>query len=139
MWLEDEPHKKEPYLMRLQKDRHYVRITERVTEAEQLLVSNDWHVLIVDLLIPYSAAEASRYGHGPYIGLHFLKTHRVLMASKRCCPVIFTSYPDHRPHKLAASLGLGAVPYITSQEIDDSPQQFVTRVYEGLARCEHRR
>jgi CheY-like chemotaxis protein len=93
LWLENEPQFHETFADYFRTRGYHVRFATRVTEAESLLGSGEFDLLILDVMIPlWDAAEEERYpprltDRGRLTGLHF---YRLMQKNPnlRACPVL---------------------------------------------------
>lgn len=100
LWLENEPQLHEMFADYLRLQGHEVRFATRVTEAESLLGSGQFDLLILDVMIPlWDEAEEERYpphltDRGSLTGLHFYRLMQKDPNLRRCPVLVYTLRSD---------------------------------------------
>lgn len=100
LWLENEPQFQEPFADYFRLRGHEVRFVTRVGEAESLLGSGEFDLLILDVMIPvWDEAEEEKYppqltDRGRLTGLHFYRLMQKDSKLRKCPVLVYTLMSD---------------------------------------------
>ncbi len=96
LWLDDNPMTQEPYIGPMVKAGFSVTVKDNVSEAEKELETNDFDLLILDVMIPtLDSREEEIYtpsdtDQGRKTGLLFYKRMKSVLENKRIAVLVFT-------------------------------------------------
>lgn len=127
LWLENEPHYWELYADYLRMNGHEVRMATRVSEAESLLGSGAFNLLILDVMIPtWDKEEEKRYppeltNQGRLTGLLFYQRMQQDPDLKKVPVLVYTIRRDTQLFEAFKREGLPEACFATKIEYRDPP------------------
>ncbi len=139
LWFDNDPGMMRPFIGALERARHVVQVVRTISKAEHELLTSEYNLLILDVMIPtVTTEEEASYApsvtnHGGHTGLEFWKRHRAKLKEKDTATFIFTVWPDRKVRESFLAEGLDPRNYATKMEICEE-RPFLDRILEVAAR-----
>jgi CheY-like chemotaxis protein len=137
LWFENEVRRHEVFADHLRRNGHEVRLTGRVSEAESLLLSGAYDLLILDVMIPtWSEAEEQDYppdqtGQGRLTGLAFFRRMKHYLERQNIPVLVYTINRDTQVFEAFKAEGLPEGRFATKIECRD-PDELLSKIQEIL-------